>query len=799
MAKKVLLKDHADNYILPITRGEFILDSSGKQAFKSEQFLASTSQPGLMSSEDKKKIDNVQTDDSLSTTSANPVQNKVVTSAINKAQADATDAKTTANANKEELTKTQQILNAIKTSYLKSVSVSGNTLTIKDQNDSEVEFYNTTYEIVSSSSNGLAPAIGTSVSSIIGNQADEWVLTSTKGEAPTWRKLPANAFLNNNDNTTYTLEGRLEDNTFISTLKPSSGTNTSSTVPAMVAASASEAGKAGLVPAPAKGDQNKFLSGAGTWNTLPSLYVTNEETGNAITDVEVSGHGITLKRGTTFSVNGHTHSSDDITALPSYVKATAASAIASTDSLNAALGKLELKTDTAYTLVAGAYDGDGTIENLAEILKVLEGISDTDTIQAIIGKYLPLSGGTLTGLLTTTAGSSHAGIKVGDTYINAINGDLIFQNNSAIRFGGDSWDYNVWAGLKYVHSSKTIYLGLADNNAFTANSAQSGGIVTFPGVSALSLTSDSRIHAGGGNLYLGNSNNAGWLMLQDVCSQSGNTYWHIYNGGAARFGQITSTVADGTAPFVTSSTTKVSNWNADMVDGFHIYERNLGVNGTNWTFASMYSTATTTIYAPTTAGTSGYLLKSNGSGAPTWTNTIGSSTTSLNTSYITNMYADALYLKSYYPSSGDIYISGFTSAPDSSSRVRLYTARYAIIKNNSSSTACAIYAPGGFYESSDEKLKTILNPIKVDLEDLTKLRKVYFLWKNQSDKKLQIGTIAQDVQKLFPELVSTDDSDYLSVAYDKLSIVALAAIDELYNMVKNLQNENEELKRKLIR
>ena len=97
--------------------------------------------------------------------------------------------------------------------------------------------------------------------------------------------------------------------------------------------------------------------------------------------------------------------------------------------------------------------------------------------------YLPLSGGTMTGLLTTTSGSNHAGIKVGNTYINAINGDLIFQNNGTIRFGGDSWDYNVWAGLKYVHSSKVIYLGLADGSAFTANSAQSGGKVYTPGVS----------------------------------------------------------------------------------------------------------------------------------------------------------------------------------------------------------------------------------------------------------------------------------------------------------------------------
>ena len=37
----------------------------------------------------------------------------------------------------------------------------------------------------------------------------------------------------------------------------------------------------------------------------------------------------------------------------------------------------------------------------------------------------------------------HLGLKLGYTYLNAIDGSIIFQNNTAIRFGGDSWDYNV--------------------------------------------------------------------------------------------------------------------------------------------------------------------------------------------------------------------------------------------------------------------------------------------------------------------------------------------------------------------
>lgn len=55
-----------------------------------------------------------------------------------------------------------------------------------------------------------------------------------------------------------------------------------------------------------------------------------------------------------------------------------------------------------------------------------------------------------------------------------------------------------------------------------------------------------------------------------------------------------------------------------------IYQRNLGVNGSQWTFLSYTNASTTNIYAPTTAGTSGQVLQSQGAGkAPTWVNFSG--------------------------------------------------------------------------------------------------------------------------------------------------------------------------------
>ena len=148
MAKKVILKDQDNVEILPITRGELVVDSSGKEAFHSNEFLATNSQPGLMSPEEKVKLSTIAgntIDSTLSTTSTNPVQNKVVTGAINEAKQLANDAQETANDASENVSKVQQIINSIKESYLKSATVDGNVLTIVDQSDSEITFTNTIY------------------------------------------------------------------------------------------------------------------------------------------------------------------------------------------------------------------------------------------------------------------------------------------------------------------------------------------------------------------------------------------------------------------------------------------------------------------------------------------------------------------------------------------------------------------------------------------------------------------------------------------------------------------------------
>lgn len=124
-------------------------------------------------------------------------------------------------------------------------------------------------------------------------------------------------------------------------------------------------------------------------------------------------------------------------------------------------------------------------------------------------------------------------------WISALEGQVIFNTGKAIRFGETAWDWNQWAGLKYNHSKKTIYLGIADGSVFSANSAQSNGTLRLASITTITPDSGARIGGSGGDLYLGNANNSGWVKVQDMCSQVSSSYWSINQTGSATFKTLT--------------------------------------------------------------------------------------------------------------------------------------------------------------------------------------------------------------------------------------------------------------------
>lgn len=132
---------------------------------------------------------------------------------------------------------------------------------------------------------------------------------------------------------------------------------------------------------------------------------------------------------------------------------------------------------------------------------------------------------TIKNLLSLVDGS-HKGLKMGSTYISSLDGEVILQGNTALRFGNDAWDYNQWAGLKYDHSSKTVYLGIADGSIFKANSAQSGGVINLK--QGISSVYTPALYAGGDIYHTGvyrmlwkNSKASNYLNVMNI-SQDDN-------------------------------------------------------------------------------------------------------------------------------------------------------------------------------------------------------------------------------------------------------------------------------------
>lgn len=128
--------------------------------------------------------------------------------------------------------------------------------------------------------------------------------------------------------------------------------------------------------------------------------------------------------------------------------------------------------------------------------------------------------------------------------ISAIKDQVVFNTGAAIRFGAVDWKYSDWAGLKYDTVANAIYLGIADGTVFNYYSnKRSNGTLKFPGITTITPDSGARIGGSGGDLYLGNANNSGWVCTQDICSQTNFSLWSIRQDGNAYFKNIYSGAA----------------------------------------------------------------------------------------------------------------------------------------------------------------------------------------------------------------------------------------------------------------
>ena len=102
-----------------------------------------------------------------------------------------------------------------------------------------------------------------------------------------------------------------------------------------------------------------------------------------------------------------------------------------------------------------------------------------------------------------------------------------------------------------------------------------------------------------------------------------------------------------------------------------------------------------------------------------------------------------------------------------------------------------LYVVGSIYNPSDINLKDNIEDISIEqINNLFNINPIHFSYKSDNTKHKHYGVLAQDIEKIFPELVKTT-CDYKTVNYQELIPIMIAKM-------KAMQSELDELKEQLI-
>jgi len=106
------------------------------------------------------------------------------------------------------------------------------------------------------------------------------------------------------------------------------------------------------------------------------------------------------------------------------------------------------------------------------------------------------------------------------------------------------------------------------------------------------------------------------------------------------------------------------------------------------------------------------------------------------------------------------------------------------------------------YYSSDIRLKDNIRPIEDSLFKISRLRGVEFDWNEKADvvereKGHDIGLIAQEVEQVLPEIVTTRKDGYKAIQYDKVVSLLVQGINDQQKQIEDLKKELDEIKKRL--
>ena len=105
-------------------------------------------------------------------------------------------------------------------------------------------------------------------------------------------------------------------------------------------------------------------------------------------------------------------------------------------------------------------------------------------------------------------------------------------------------------------------------------------------------------------------------------------------------------------------------------------------------------------------------------------------------------------------------------------------------------------ASGGvtFNTTSDRRLKENIEPLEAT-DKLMEMNPVLFNWRDDPDGPKNMGFIAQDMQNIMPEAVSSDDTEekMLRMDYGRITPILVSALQDAHRKIEQLEQRIAEM------
>ena len=368
----------------------------------------------------------------------------------------------------------------------------------------------------------------------------------------------------------------------------------------------------------------------------------------------------------------------------------------------------------------------------------------------------------------------------------------IYVSTGSIFIGGikaisTNSDGTIQVGTQVVQTSASLAaVGLPVPPTGSAGSSQSTivGSQNITGSQSItgSLTVSGSLFINGTSYTAATSGTSGSSGSSGTSGSSGSNGSSGTSGSSGSNGSSGSSGTSGSSGSTGTSGSSGSNGSS----GTSGSSGSNGSSGSSGTSGSSGSTGTSGSSGSNgSSGTSGS-SGSNGSSGSSGTSGSNGSSGSSGTTTVTNASADRVMT-----SEGGVTLNG--EANLTFNGTTLYVAGALGVGTSTPTTAGLIRATNdviAFY-GSDERLKENITPIENSLDILKQINGYYFDWKEMpgvhENEGHDIGVIAQEIDAVLPEIVTTRDNGYMAVKYEKLVALLIQTNKELLNRVEALE------------